>query len=246
MFKLTWPGAGADRCVRGVAALCAALVPVLTVVALACASSAALAQTPTVAPAPDRQGMQDRLAACAFCHGKQGEGDLDRRGGVYPRLAGQPAGYLYQQMRQFVADQRTGIPPVVLMRNLLRDLSPDYTQKIAQFYQDETPAYPPLRKYDPAQLQLGRTLVQQGLPAKQVPVCTSCHGARLEGHAPTTAALAGQNERYLTVQMMHWLQGQRQGELHQHIARALTQKQIEAVSAYLSSLRPDAAPEASK
>lgn len=245
MFKLTWPGSGVDGCVRGVAALCAALVPALAVAALAC-SSAALAQTSVAAPAPDRQGMQDRLAACAFCHGKQGEGDLDRRGGVYPRLAGQPAGYLYQQMRQFVADQRTGIPPVVLMRNLLRDLSPDYTHKIAQFYQDETPAYPPLRQYDPAQLQLGRTLVEQGLPAKQVPACTSCHGARLEGRAPATAALAGQNERYLTVQLMHWLQGQRHGELHQHIARALTQQQIEAVSAYLSSLRPDNTPEASQ
>lgn len=246
MFKLTWPGAGVEWCVRGVVAVCAELIPTVIVAALACGSSAALAQTPTTAPVPDRQGMQDRLAACAFCHGEQGEGDLDRRGGVYPRLAGQPAGYLEQQMRQFVADQRTGIPPVALMRNLLRDLSPDYTQKIAQFYQDETPTYPPLRKYDPVQLQLGRSLVDDGLPAKQVPACTSCHGANLEGRALTTAALAGQNERYLTVQLMHWLQGQRHSELHQHIARALTQQQIEAVSAYLSSLRPANTPEASK
>lgn len=166
---------------------------------------------------------------------------MDRRGGVYPRLAGQPEGYLYQQMNQFISDQRTGIPPVAVMRGLLKDLSPDYLHRIAAFYAGATPAYPPPLKSTPAQLQQGRTLIEQGLPAKQVPSCTSCHGDNLEGRTPATPALAGQNERYLTVQMMHWLMGQRSGTLHHHIAQALTEQQVQAVSAYLSSLRPQPA-----
>lgn len=246
MHILNWLVVVVARRIHGGALACVAL----SIALLAGGNPAAFAQVPagaaSVAAAPDRQGMEDRLAACAFCHGKQGEGDLGRRGGVYPRLAGQPAGYLYQQMEQFVGDERTGIPPVALMRDLLKDLSPDYLQKIATFYQEATPAFPPPGKYDPAQLQRGRTLVEQGLPAKQVPACTSCHGADLRGHAPLAAALAGQNERYLTVQFMHWLQGQRSGQLHQRIARALSQQQIQAVSAYLSSLRPQPAPEPSK
>lgn len=188
--------------------------------------------------APDRQGMEARLAACAYCHGNQGQGDMDRRGGVYPRLAGQPAGYLYEQMSQFVSGARTGVPPVVVMRRLLETLSPEYMQRIAEFYQDATPGYPPPRPAAAAELNEGRALVEHGSPAQGVPACATCHGAELQGQQPATPALAGQDDRYLTVQFMHWILDQRSGSLHQHIARALSQPQRQAVAAYLSSLRP--------
>lgn len=205
----------------------------------------ASAKASSTAPAPDRQGMEERLAACAYCHGKQGQGDLDRRGGVYPRLAGQPAGYLYEQMSQFVSGARTGIPPVVVMRRLLENLSPEYMQRIAEFYQDATPAWAPPLPDGAATLQEGRALVERGLPAQHIPACTTCHGTNLEGRAPATPALAGQNDRYLTVQFMHWMLDQRQDPLHQRAAHALSQPQIQAIAAYLSSLRP-APPVASK
>lgn len=220
---------------RGVLrALVAGLALSLAVVAFAQAPAA----TPTSVPVPDRKAMQARLAACAFCHGPQGQGDLDRRGGVYPRLAGQPAGYLYAQMAQFVSGERTGIPPVVLMRRLLERLSPDYLRRIAEFYQNSAPAYPPPLAASTAELEQGRALVEHGLPAQHVPACTTCHGENLDGRAPATPALAGQNDRYLTVQFMHWTLGQRHDALHARIAHALSQPQLQAVSAYLSSLRP--------
>lgn len=241
MRNLLSPGAIARWCACALAAIA---IAALGVALPAHAGDGITPQAPASASsttAPDRQGMQDRLAACAYCHGDQGQGDTYQHGGVYPRLAGQPERYLYEQMRQFVSDQRTGIPPVVVMRDLLKDLSPDYLHRIAAFYAGATPAYSSPLQYPPAQLQAGRTLVEQGLPAKQVPGCTSCHGENLEGHAPTTPALAGQNERYLTVQLMHWLMGQRSGTLHHHIAQALSAQQVQAVSAYLSSLRPQPA-----
>ena len=190
---------------------------------------------------PDQHGMQTRLAACAFCHGKRGEGGMGRKGDVYPRLAGQPAGYLYHEMQRFVGGERAGIPPVVVMRRLLEDLSPAYMAHIAKFYQDAAPAYPTLTTTAQTVLEQGRELVQQGVPKQHVPPCAECHGAALQGRLPDTPALAGQYDRYLTVQFSHWAQGQRHDPLHERLARALTRQQVQAIAAYLSSLRPASA-----
>lgn len=252
MYKFRWLDSGGRWRARGFSAVWIASVAIVTAVALAFATTAfaqapgttqasGTAQTTDTPQAPDRKGMETRLAACAYCHGKQGQGDFDRRGGVYPRLAGQPAEYLYEQMSQFVSGERTGIPPVVVMRRLLENLSPDYMHRIAEFYQDSTPAYPPLLRESAARLAQGRELVEHGLPAKHVPACTTCHGPNLEGRAPAIPALAGQNDRYLTVQFMHWILDQRRNPLHQRIAHALSEQQRQAVSAYLSSLRPSSA-----
>jgi cytochrome c553 len=76
-------------------------------------SSAARAQT--VAPAttasatekaPDT--MAARVLACASCHGAEGEGTSDA---YFPRLAGKPAGYLYNQLVAF-RDGRRKYPPM--------------------------------------------------------------------------------------------------------------------------------------
>ena len=42
--------------------------------------------------------MAQRTLACTACHGKQGRAGPD---GYYPRLAGKPAGYLYNQLLNF-------------------------------------------------------------------------------------------------------------------------------------------------
>lgn len=230
------PGAHPGRIVSGMVAAAAAL-------AMLAGSVAASAQTPS--PDPDREGMQTRLAACALCHGKLGEGDMGRRGGVYPRLAGQPADYLYHQLLRFKSEQRTGIPPVVTMQRLLENLTPTYLQAIADFYAASPQRFPPVPAADPALLRRGKAIVDTGMPAQRIPACTACHGANLEGRQPDTPALAGQYARYLTVQFMHWRIGQRQNPLHKQIADALTNEDMQAVADYLASLRP-ANPEPAK
>ena len=47
--------------------------------------------------------MAERTAACTACHGTQGKAGPD---GYYPRLAGKPAGYLYNQLRNFQEGRR--------------------------------------------------------------------------------------------------------------------------------------------
>jgi cytochrome c553 len=53
--------------------------------------------------------MAARVLACASCHGAQGEGTSDV---YFPRLAGKPAGYLYNQLVAF-GDGRRKYPPML-------------------------------------------------------------------------------------------------------------------------------------
>ena len=61
--------------------------------------------------------MAARVLACASCHGAEGEGTSDV---YFPRLAGKPAGYLYNQLVAF-RDGRRKYPPM----NYLLDFLPD-------------------------------------------------------------------------------------------------------------------------
>ena len=66
-----------------------------------------------VAAAPNvEDSMAQRVQACTGCHGPQGRAASD---GYYPRIAGKPAGYLYQQLLSF----RDGRRQYALMANLL-------------------------------------------------------------------------------------------------------------------------------
>ena len=52
-------------------------------------------------PAPVENTMAQRMQACSVCHGKEGRAT---NAGYFPRIAGKPAGYLYNQLLNF----RTG------------------------------------------------------------------------------------------------------------------------------------------
>ncbi len=77
---------------------------------LALTAPAAMAQQQASTP-PDAQrgstiaaqGTQGGAAPCAQCHGAQGGGDPD---GPFPRLAGQPAAYLWKQLQDYASGTR--------------------------------------------------------------------------------------------------------------------------------------------
>ena len=68
--------------------------------------------------------LAQRLVACSFCHGKQGEGHRENE--YYPRIAGKPAEYLYRQLVNFRDGRRT-YPQMVYMS---RHLSDEYLREI--------------------------------------------------------------------------------------------------------------------
>jgi len=82
---------------------------------------------------PDRVPRGKILAAqCVICHGEDGKGDAAR---LIPGLAGQPPGYLAQQMLLFKQDTRDpGDPLLAAKKALMRTIPDSQFVDLAAFY----------------------------------------------------------------------------------------------------------------
>jgi len=177
--------------------------------------------------------MAQRMQACTGCHGPQGRAASD---GYYPRIAGKPAGYLYNQLLSF----RDGRRQYGLMNNLLAPLTDDYLREIAaHFAQLELP-YPPPQPAtaDVDVLTRGETLVLKGDAALRIPACIECHGAALMGVAPSVPALIGMPRDYLNAQLGAWRAGSRHTmapDCMAQVAQRLAPTDISALSQWLAA-----------
>ena len=177
--------------------------------------------------------MAERTAACTACHGTQGKAGPD---GYYPRLAGKPAGYLYNQLRNFQEGRRH----YTLMAGLLAPLGPEYLREMATYFSELDVPYPaPTRSSAPAAvLERGKTLALQGDNALGIPACVRCHGQALTGVAPSTPGLLGLPRDYLNAQLGGWQTGQRRAhapDCMADIARKLGVDDLNAATQWLSS-----------
>jgi len=177
--------------------------------------------------------LAQRVQVCFACHGEQGRAGPD---GYYPRIAGKPAGYLYNQLRYFQTGQRRHN----LMARLVANLSDAYLMEIAQYFAalDVPYAAPSLPKAPAALLARGRQLALAGDPALALPACTSCHGKMLTGALPATPGLLGLPGDYLGAQLGAWQTGARAAhgpDCMAHTARRLRPGDVAALSAWLSS-----------
>lgn len=196
------------------------------------------------APQSFRDSMAQRTLACTSCHGKEGRAGPD---GYYPRIAGKPAGYLYNQLLNF----REGRRHYGLMTGLVDPLSDAYLYEIALHFSRLDLPYPaPPPATAPAELlQRGRQLALQGDAERRVPACAGCHGQALTGVQPNTPGLLGLSRDYLNAQLGAWRTGQRRAlapDCMAEIARRLSPDDLSAVTAWLASepLPRDARPAA--
>ncbi|HEV3430601.1 MAG TPA: c-type cytochrome [Paraburkholderia sp.] len=192
--------------------------------------SAASAQTPQP-KAPDT--IESRVQGCTACHGSHGQGtDND----YFPRLAGKPAEYLYNQLMNF-RDGRRKYPP---MNYLVTYLSDEYLHEIATYFSQQRPPYPPPSKPNVGDsvIARGEAIVLHGDAAKQVPACAACHGAKLTGMEPAIPGLVGLHSDYISAQIGAWRSGSRHAKapdcMHE-IATRLTDDDVNAVAAWLST-----------
>jgi cytochrome c553 len=179
--------------------------------------------------------LAQRLVACSFCHGKQGEGHRENE--YYPRIAGKPAEYLYRQLVNF-RDGRRSYPQMVYMS---RHLSDEYLREIATYYAALTPPYPtPIQPSATRDvLARGEQIVRSGDQAKGIPACAACHGKALTGTLPGIPGLVGLYPDYINGQLGAWRSGLRKAaepDCMARIAQRLTGADSAAVSAYLASL----------
>ncbi|MDB5842307.1 MAG: c-type cytochrome [Herminiimonas sp.] len=206
----------------------------LAVAVIGCAGLMAAAAVPA-APVKEvvRDPMAQRVQACAACHGKEGRATND---GYFPRIAGKPAGYLYNQLLNFREGRRT----YPLMTYMVDHLSDAYLMEMAQYFANLHPPYPPPQAVDAsaATLERGRVLAVSGDPSRNVPACIACHGSKLTGVAPAIPGLTGLPRDYLNSQLGSWKSGVRRAaapDCMAQIAARLAPADISAVSAWLAS-----------
>jgi cytochrome c553 len=184
-------------------------------------------------PAQVPDTIAQRALACAACHGKEGRATRD---GYFPRIAGKPAGYLYNQLRNF----REGRRQYPLMTYMTAHLSDEYLMEIANYFSELHLPYPPPQT--PAvgreTLERGRALVVTGDSGRNIPACASCHGERLTGVLPSIPSLVGLSRDYLNSQLGAWKSGARRAETPDcmaQISRQLTPDDIGALTSWLAS-----------
>lgn len=195
---------------------------------LVLASAAAAAEPRRV---PDT--LAERVQACTACHGKEGRATAS---GYFPRIAGKPAGYLFQQLRHF-RDGRRHNPA---MNHLVGTLSDGYLMEIAQYFASLDLVYPPPARVDDtaARQAAGAALVTRGDAQRRLPACTACHGVAMTGVQPAVPGLLGLPRDYLIAQLGAWQTGQRHAaepDCMAQVARLLSADEVQAVAGWLAA-----------
>jgi cytochrome c553 len=179
--------------------------------------------------------------ACAVCHGFEGASDTT---GAFPRIDGQSASYLGQQLRDFASSDRTN----PIMSPIAHALSADDNADVAEYYANRNSQFQPLATADPEIVKKGQRLAQEGDDAKGILGCNNCHGPDGEGMPPAMPYLAGQYAQYIAFTLNMWKRGLRKNspDLMAPIAKQLDDQEIAAVAAYYQQVRRPAGAAAPK
>lgn len=183
------------------------------------------------------------MAACITCHGREGQAS---NSDYFPRLAGKPALYLYEQLRSF----RDGRRQQSEMSYLLANLSDAYLREMAEYFSALDRPYPAPTPSDlPAdESSRGKALIFRGDAARGIPACISCHGEALTGLAPGIPGLLGLPRLYIASQLGAWVTGERRAaapDCMAEVGRRLDSKDIRAIAGWLAAQPMPARPAAS-
>ena len=166
--------------------------------------------------------------ACGRCHGADARGP---RSNLVPILHGQPSDFLTAALHAYAnGDRESGI-----MQTIAADLAPEAMQRVAAYYSAlQTPERKP--RSDTAGVESGRTIATKGIAEAGIPPCLACHGREA---LPSYPRLAGQHAVYMKGQLRLRRDGVtfRSGSaaIMAPIARRLSDKQIEEVSAFFEA-----------
>lgn len=198
----------------------------------ACWLLAGLSTGAVAAGVPDT--IEQRVSACIACHGREG---APTNAGFFPRLAGKPAGYLYNQLLSFRDGRRFNAE----MAHLVQFLSDAYLREMADYFAALDLAYPRVASGSDASaetLRRGQVLATKGDVARALPACTACHGAALTGVQPGIPGLLGLPRLYVASQLGAWLTQDRHAlppDCMAEIGRKLTTADINAVASWLAT-----------
>jgi cytochrome c553 len=173
---------------------------------------------------------QAKAAVCAACHGLTGNSVNPE----WPSLAGLGAGYIAEQVKNFIQGKRQN--PV--MMPMVANLNDQDIADIAAFFgaQRNTGL-----EADPSFWKAGERLYRGGNKEKGVPACMACHGPLGRGGAAAKfPALRGQQSVYTVKQLNDYASGVRKtgpNGIMQTISQRLSADDMRNVASYVQGLR---------
>jgi cytochrome c553 len=179
-----------------------------------------------------------KSAVCSSCHGPNGNSANPE----WPRLAGQSAVYIAEQLRMFRAGTRDNL----IMKPLAGTLSDQDISDLAVYYQAQTVTG---LEADPSFWKAGSDLYRRGDKARNIPACIACHGPVGRGNlAAGYPSLRAQESVYVVKQLNDYASGARyvgtnvatvdpNSAMMLTIAKRLTPEDIRNVASYVQGMR---------
>lgn len=203
---------------------------IIFVVVLVFVANGANAHEPSAIEVPDT--IAERVRACTLCHGDE---DKLGRDAYYPRIAGKPRGYLYNQLRNFRDGRRNYQPMEILLENM----SDAYLLEIADYFSSLQLPFPAPERFElqAEEISLVENLIYYGYPEQAIPACSACHGDNLMGIKPFIPGLLGLSRAYIAAQFGGWRSGLirgRETDCMSEIANQLTSDEINALAKWLA------------
>ena len=178
---------------------------------------------------------REGVAACAGCHGQNGEGNF---AAGFPRLAGLHRDYIVKQLQDFGREPpRMGVhvEPIArdynktpriykdltiyspgirqdpVMTPVARALTDEEIEQLAAYYSALPFEHNPVPA-DFDTLERGLELAVRGKPEYLMPRCDACHAPKGQGFGPHFPPLAGQPPQYIIKQINAWQSGTRDND----------------------------------
>ncbi len=170
-----------------------------------------------------------KTAACAGCHGADGNGGADP---TWPKLAGQDAAYITKQLKDF----KSGARKDPIMAGMVAALSNADMANIGAYYASLKTSGGSARSAEIA--KQGERIYRGGIASRGVAACMSCHGPSGAGIPPHFPRVSGQKGAYTKKQMLAFKAGSRTNDnkVMTLIAFKLSEGEIDALSEYMAGL----------
>jgi cytochrome c553 len=179
--------------------------------------------------------VQAKISYCKDCHGVSAQG----YNGYFPipPLAGQQPEYFENQLRAFIEHRRTNN----VMFNVAHSLSPSMVSALTAHFASLHP--PPIGGAPRHFVATGRKIFEDGMPEVNIAACAACHGPDAIGSGQIPR-LAGQLYPYMIKTLSNWDKERGRNStvpdasaIMSPVAHSLNRSQIEAVAAFVSTLR---------
>lgn len=203
---------------------------IFVMIGLLAVTGAQAAEAVKVDPVKAAQPLVQQV--CAACHAVDGNSTV----AANPRLAAQPAAYLYKQLQDF----KSGARPSPIMAPVAATLSDNDMRNLAAYYSVQ--AAKPGVATDAKLVEAGRKLYRGGNKATGLPACMACHGPNGAGVPAQYPRLGGQHAAYVEAQLQAFRKGARNKpdnntDVMEAVAAKLSDADIKALAQYVSGLK---------